>query len=94
MKVKFSFIGAAAMMLMLSGPVGAQTAADGSFKVAQGATCQSWYSMCSQRCKTRLPDDKNCTSDHCSPKLSICKQTGCWQEGQQYGGGKTCGLSK
>ena len=67
---------------------------DGAYLVAQGSTCQSWYNMCAQRCRERLPNDKSCASDHCAPKLSSCKQSGCWLEGAQYGGGKTCGLAK
>lgn len=67
---------------------------DGSFQVAQGGSCQSWFSNCASRCKTRAPTDKSCVSDHCSPKLATCRRTGCWQEGAQYGGAKHCNLSK
>ncbi len=67
---------------------------DGSFKVAQAGSCQSMFRTCAARCRERAPQDKNCVSDHCSPKLSECRQTGCWQEGALYGGGKQCGLAK
>jgi hypothetical protein len=62
--------------------------------VAEAASCQGMFSQCAARCKTRAPTDKNCVSDHCSPKLGQCRQSGCWQEGAMYGGGKTCGLTK
>jgi hypothetical protein len=68
-----------------------------SYIVAQAAkagSCKATFDVCAARCKTRLPDDKNCTSDHCSPKLIECRSTGCWQEGRLYGGATTCGLSK
>ena len=83
-----------ALLALNAMPVSAQSLPPGSFKIAQGASCQSWFSMCSARCKTRAPTDANCVSDHCSPKLATCRQTGCWQEGALYGGGKQCGLSK
>jgi hypothetical protein len=68
-----------------------------SYSVAQAGkagSCKATFDVCAARCKTRLPDDKNCTSDHCSPKLIECRSTGCWQEGKLYGGALTCGLSK
>ena len=94
--LKRAFAAAAITAVLFTGHAMAQQCLPpGSFQVAQGGgSCQSWFNMCSSRCKTRMPDDKNCTSDHCSPKLSECRQTGCWQEGKLYGGGKTCGLSK
>ncbi len=68
-----------------------------SYIVAQGSkagSCKATFDLCASRCRTRLPDDKNCTSDHCSPKLAECRSTGCWQEGRLYGGATTCGLAK
>ena len=67
---------------------------DGSFQVAQAGSCQSSFRTCAARCKERAPKDKSCASDHCSPKLAECRQTGCWQEGALYGGAKQCGLPK
>lgn len=85
----------ASVMLVVSAPaLAAQSSVDGSFKIAAGGSCQSMFSTCAARCKQRAPQDKNCVSDHCSPKLAECRSTGCWQEGQMYGGGKTCGLAK
>lgn len=57
-------------------------------------SCKSMQQLCAQRCKQRVPDDKNCVSDHCTPKLEECRSTGCWQEGKMYGGKQTCGLAK
>lgn len=87
---------AAAMMTaaMVASPARTLEVDGGSFKIAQGSSCQSWYNNCATRCRTRLPNDKNCVSDHCSPKLATCRQSGCWQEGKAYGGGKHCGLAK
>ena len=84
----------AVALAALGTAAGAGPLPEGAYQVAQGSTCQSWYNMCAQRCRERLPNDKTCASDHCAPKLSTCRQSGCWQEGQQYGGGKTCGLAK
>jgi hypothetical protein len=57
-------------------------------------TCSAMQNTCAARCKQRLPDDKNCVSDHCTPKLQECRKTGCWQEGRLYGGALTCNLVK
>lgn len=57
-------------------------------------SCKAMHQLCAQRCKQRVPDDKNCVSDHCTPKLDECRSTGCWQEGKMYGGKETCGLAK
>lgn len=62
--------------------------------LAQGASCSSYQTMCANRCRQRAPQDANCVSDHCTPKLMTCKKDGCWQEGRQYGGQKTCGLAR
>jgi hypothetical protein len=98
MTIRLSMFGAAIAMAMLAGAAQAQSRPqgfpEGSFQVAQGSTCQSFQDMCAARCKTRAPTDANCVSDHCTPKLGQCRQTGCWQEGARYGGGKTCGLAK
>jgi hypothetical protein len=58
------------------------------------SSCQGMFSQCAARCKSRAPTDKSCVSDHCSPKLATCRQSGCWQEGKQYGGQRTCNLKK
>lgn len=68
-------------------------ASDGSFMVA-AASCRSMHSTCARRCKERAPTDTSCVADHCDPKLSECRQTGCWQEGRMYGGAQTCNLAK
>lgn len=60
---------------------------------AQGS-CSGFQSMCAKRCKQRAPQDVNCVSDHCSPKLRECRSSGCWQEGQLYGGKLSCNLTK
>lgn len=57
-------------------------------------SCGSFQAMCAQRCKQRVPDDKQCVPDHCLPKYQECKTTGCWQEGKAYGGKLTCNLKK
>jgi hypothetical protein len=66
----------------------------GSYMTAQGGTCRSFQDTCAARCLARVPDDKNCVSDHCTPKLAECRKTGCWQEGNLYGGAKTCNLAR
>lgn len=86
--------GAIALALIAGTASAQQSLPPGSFQVAQSGSCQSFMSTCAARCKQRAPTDKNCVSDHCSPKMAACRKTGCWQEGAMYGGGKTCGLSK
>ena len=58
------------------------------------SSCSAFQTMCAKRCVAREPDDPDCTSDHCTPKLKECRSTGCWQEGQLYGGKLTCNLKK
>lgn len=58
------------------------------------SSCSAYQSQCARRCKERVPDDKNCVSDHCTPKLNECRSTGCWQEGNLYGGKRACDLVK
>lgn len=58
------------------------------------SSCSGFQSLCAKRCVQRVPDDKNCVSDHCTPKLQECRSTGCWQEGRLYGGAQTCNLKK
>ncbi len=62
-----------------------------TMQLAAGS-CTGTYSVCVARCRKDNPTDKACPSDHCAPKLSECRSTGCWQEGQRYGGRKTCNL--
>lgn len=57
-------------------------------------SCSGFQSLCAKRCVQRAPDDKNCVSDHCTPKLQECRSSGCWQEGRLYGGAQTCNLKK
>jgi hypothetical protein len=63
----------------------------GAIQMAAGS-CTATFNVCVARCRKDNPQDKACPSDHCSPKLAQCKSTGCWQEGQRYGGRQTCGL--
>lgn len=94
MTSKLAALASAAALMLLALPASAQQSLPpGSFQVAAG-TCTGMFSTCAARCKQRAPQDKNCVADHCSPKLAACRQTGCWQEGAMYGGGKTCGLGK
>ncbi len=62
--------------------------------VSAAETCSSFQSVCAARCKQRAPQDADCVSDHCTPKLVDCRKTGCWQEGRLYGGQVSCGLRK
>lgn len=71
---------------------GAASARDGAFQVAAAGSCKSHHSTCAQRCRKDNPTDANCVSDHCDPKLSACRQSGCWQDGRRYGGQEFCGL--
>lgn len=61
---------------------------------AAQTSCSAFQAQCAARCKQRVPDDKNCVSDHCSPKLAECRVTACWQEGNAYGGKRVCNLKK
>jgi hypothetical protein len=62
---------------------------------AAQTTCAGFYSQCKARCPewSKEPVAK-CAADHCAPKLSTCRSTGCWTEGPRYGGGKYCNLKK
>lgn len=72
----------------------AQSSPPGSFQVAKVGSCQSWFRTCAARCKERAPLDKACVSERCTPKLSDCRLSGCWEQGELYGGAKQCGLAK
>jgi hypothetical protein len=76
------------------GPARSQSAGADLIQLAQGSTCKSWFNNCAARCRKDNPQDRNCPSDHCSPKLADCKANGCWQEGNRYGGGRTCNLKR
>ena len=69
-------------------------AQESAIQLAQAASCQSFQRTCAARCQQRLPGDKDCVPDHCTPKLVECRKTGCWQEGAMYGGALTCKLAK
>ena len=62
--------------------------------VANAASCSNSFNTCVSRCKTKYASDKNCVSDHCSPKLATCKTSGCWQQGGDFGNVLTCNLDK
>jgi hypothetical protein len=85
----------AVAMLVSAGPVAsaAQSRDAGAFQLAAGS-CSGTYGQCVARCRKDNPQDKACPSDHCAPKLATCKTSGCWQEGQRYGGQQTCNLSR
>lgn len=61
---------------------------------AEAASCSNSMSTCVNRCKTKYASDKNCVSDHCTPKLNTCKTTGCWQQGGDFGNVLTCNLDE
>ena len=61
---------------------------------AEAATCTGSFNTCAARCKTKYASDKNCVSDHCTPKLASCKSSGCWQQGGDFGNVLTCNLDK
>ncbi|MBY0613293.1 MAG: hypothetical protein K2P80_14020 [Beijerinckiaceae bacterium] len=72
-------------LALAAGSVGTALAAE---------SCSSFQKTCAARCQQRLPRDKDCMPDHCTPKLTECRATGCWQEGKLYGGALTCNLKK
>jgi hypothetical protein len=61
---------------------------------ADAASCSGSFGTCAARCRTKYATDKNCVSDHCTPKLNTCKSTGCWQQGGDFGNVLTCNLDK
>jgi hypothetical protein len=61
---------------------------------AQGASCTSSLNTCAARCRKDNPQDRNCVSDHCTPKFDSCKASGCWQQGGKYGNVLTCNLER
>ncbi len=50
--------------------------------IAGASSCSGWKAIC----ETRGPG--------CDAKFSACLKSGCWQEGQKYGGATHCGLAK
>ncbi len=83
-----------ALFFVAASPSQASESLSGMLHLAAAQTCQSFQNTCAARCKVRVPDDPDCVSDHCTPKLEECRTTGCWQEGSLYGGKQTCGLVK
>jgi hypothetical protein len=75
--------------------VGAE-ATPGTLRLAQATpgSCQGFQDMCARRCPQWAPNDPKCVADHCTPKLLECRRTGCWQEGQRFGGALTCNLRR
>ena len=65
-----------------------------TFQSADAASCSGSLNICAARCKKDNPADKNCVSDHCTPKFQTCKTTGCWQQGGNYGNVLTCNLDR
>lgn len=61
---------------------------------ADAASCTGSLNTCASRCRRDNPADKNCVSDHCTPKFQTCKSTGCWQQGGNYGNVLTCNLDR
>ena len=83
MKVVFAFLFVVAAVVTFSAEIAAQD------------SCAAHFGRCKARCPewSKEPVAK-CAADHCSPKLSTCRKTGCWTEGPRYGGGTTCNLKK
>lgn len=84
--------------LIVSGAIlvgAAQARSDATVATRLAAeTCASFQNTCAARCKKDNPQDEDCVSDHCSPKLAQCRSTGCWEEGRRYGGKQTCNLRR
>lgn len=91
MRSVFAMFAMLGMVGLLPVPLLAQ---ENVMQLAQARTCQSFQNTCAARCQQRLPGDKDCVPDHCTPKLMECRKTGCWQEGSLYGGALTCKLAK
>ena len=62
--------------------------------VADAASCSNFQNTCASNCRAKHASDKDCVSDHCSPKLASCKSSGCWQQGGDFGNKLTCDLDK
>jgi hypothetical protein len=58
------------------------------------SSCSGFLDKCVARGKRDRPDDRSYKADHCDPKFRECQASGCWQEGQRYGGALTCKLTK
>jgi hypothetical protein len=58
------------------------------------SSCGGWYGKCAARCKANASNYKGCVANVCAAKLASCRQSGCWAEATQFGGGTHCGLSK
>jgi hypothetical protein len=59
-------------------------------EVAAQTSCSGWRATCLARCK-----QSGATScPRCADQMSSCRQSGCWVEHANFGGGKTCNLKK
>lgn len=92
MKATLAMAAMFAVMIFATTSSDAQDVRGGSFRVAEAGSCQSWFSICAARCGRSRDGHDKCVSDHCSPKLSSCRSSHCWQEGANNGGGLHCGL--
>jgi len=84
MKLAVSILATAAIAFCMTLPAAAKE------------SCASSHARCSQRCTSNLAGDPPdvCRRKHCDSKMSICRQSGCWQQDARFGGEVTCGLSK
>lgn len=87
------YLGAMILVYMALSTAAALGMERGNVELA-AASCTGTYNTCVARCRRDVPHDTACPSDHCMPKRDACKSSGCWQEGQRYGGKLTCNLSR
>jgi len=70
----------AAFMLFSAPPAQAQS------------SCGEWNSTCRARCD-QSSGGASCTK-YCAGQMAQCRQSGCWTQGQRFGGARHCNLRK
>ena len=59
-------------------------------QAASAASCSSWRATCVKRSKAVNPS----YLPECDAKFSACLSSGCFAEGERFGGANHCGLTK
>ncbi|QCK84621.1 hypothetical protein E8L99_01875 [Phreatobacter aquaticus] len=54
-------------------------------------SCAGWNATCQARC--RDAGNPEC-ANYCTRQVTACRRTGCWTEGQRFGGRQHCNLSR
>lgn len=59
---------------------------------AAQSSCSEWNSTCRARCN-QTNGGASCAK-YCAGQMAQCRQSGCWTQGQRFGGARHCNLRK